>query len=218
MARIAKDTRVLPKEEEKQLGRQGNPNERATGIRDHIPSSGSTNFPPHFTDKSENKSTKELKAKGKEDFSEEEEGVYQLNPKQKLQVLGIIAASFFLFGMLLFPYQKLARYFFFNFANQISLNTGQVELNFLGSSFIDDISLSFGEGGGAYARQLRLDIPLLELIGSTIDGNMQFKELDYFSEALALSARELLLSLNIDEPSKPANQWQGNMNIEAKGF
>lgn len=154
----------------------------------------------------------------KEDFSEEEERGYQLDPKQKLQVLGIILSSFLLFGLFFFPYQKLARYFFFSFANQISLGAGQVELNFLSSSFIDDINFSFGTGGGVSARQLKLDIPLLKLMGSSLDGGMQFKEMYYFSKALSLSAYEAILSLNIKDRSMPPNQWQGNIELETRRF
>ena len=154
----------------------------------------------------------------REDFSEEEEGGYHFTSKQRLQLFGTIIASFLFFALFLFPYQKLARYSFFKFSKQVSLNTGHLDLSFFGTSFVDDISLPFGEGGGIGARQLEIAIPLLKLIGNSIDGELRFKELQYFSSALAFSMNELFLSLDLERHTLALNQWEGNVNMDGKNF
>ena len=160
--------------------------------------------------------------RSKEDFSEEEEEeeeeTFQLNPKQKLQLLGILLSSFLFFSLLLFPYQKLARYFFSKLANQISLSTGELDLSFLGTSFIDDISFPLGAGKSIRARQLQIEIPLLSLMGSSVDGDTRLKELQYSSETMAFAANELLVSLDLEGYSKPPEQWEGSIYIDSKNF
>lgn len=175
-------------------------------------------FPPSQASLARKATEDESEGDVKEDFTEEEESSYRLKTKQKLQVMGIILSSFLLFGFFLFPYQTLARYFFFNFANRISLGIGNVELNFLSSSFIEEISFSFGKGGGVRAQQLRLDAPLLGLIGNSLDGSMELKKAYYASEALSLSASEAVIFFNIEDRSVPPSEWQGSIDLKTKNF
>ncbi len=149
-------------------------------------------------------------------YSEKEdelENKFYLKPREKLQIYIFGLLSFLFFSLLLLPYDKLLKKIFYNFAQSINLEYGQVELNFLNNSLIENVSLNFNEKLGLRASLIDFGIPLLSLSSNHQNGTIEFKNLVFFISSTQILAKKLELNLFLDNIKQPSSLWWGNIKI-----
>ena len=152
-----------------------------------------------------------------DDSSEEEQDRPSFSTKQKWQIGSTVLLSFFIFTLLLFPYKQVLRSIFVKVVGAMPLVYESVDLNIFGSSFIDILNYQINPEQSLEARQLQLDIPLLQLTGDSINGSLQILDARLALSLASLSVKQLEITIALDKIKQTQSEWDGTVKLNSQG-
>lgn len=150
-----------------------------------------------------------------EEFDEAEEEKSRLSGKQRLWLIVSGVVSFFLFLVLLFPFEGILRNVVLKrLGPNLKVEFSAFKLGLIGQTKIDDLSVQSTSGFRLDAESAAADLQKLALLRFSPKGTVRLNGGNFTMGKFSGAFKSLDITMDMSRLDAPASQWEGTIQVK----
>lgn len=156
---------------------------------------------------------KELPDIEEEQLLDDDQAV-RLTFRQKMICIGAVIGAFFVFSIILFPYEIVFRYAISSYANGVSVDFTQIDFNIVGSHGAEGLRIATPDGSAFEFEEIESGIPLRGIFSGRPKGKVSIRNASVELPRYAFEAPAATLEMDLEGLDDNPQFWNGEFSLQ----